>query len=217
MQEIEGRMREVAAQLGYKDLKSFNAAITPDSRLHAHSRKQILDLYTKYIDQVCPKLPDLFGRLPKAKLEVLPVEEFREKETPGAQYQNPAMDGSRPGHVMVNTGDFEKRSLLPIETIAYHEGVPGHHMQVAVAQEMPRLPPFRQNEKFGAYGEGWALYAERLGKELGFISIPTAITATFRMTCCAPSVWLWTPASIPSIGHASRSWTFFTSIRQWMK
>jgi uncharacterized protein (DUF885 family) len=172
VQEIEGRMREVAAQLGYKDLKSFNAAITPDPRLHAHSRKQILDLYTKYIDQMCPKLPDLFVRLPKAKLEILPVEEFREKETPGAQYQNPAMDGSRPGHVMVNTGDFEERSLLAVETIAYHEGVPGHHMQVAVAQEMPRLPPFRQNEKFGAYGEGWALYAERLGKELGFYQDP---------------------------------------------
>jgi len=172
VQEIEGQMREVAAQVGYKDLKSFNAAIAADPKLHAHSRKQILDLYTKYIDQMYPKLPDLFGRLPKAKLEVLPVEEFREKEAPGAQYQDPAMDGSRPGHVMVNTGDFEKRSLLPIETIAYHEGVPGHHMQVAVAQEMPRLPPFRRNEKLGAYGEGWALYAERLGKELGFYQDP---------------------------------------------
>jgi uncharacterized protein (DUF885 family) len=141
VKEIEGRMQEVAAQLGYKDLKSFNAAIAADPKLHAQSRKQILDLYTKYIDQMYPKLPELFGRLPKAKLEVLPVEEFREKEASAAQYQDPAMDGSRPGHVMVNTGDFEKRSLLDIETTAYHEGVPGHHMQVAVAQEMPELPP----------------------------------------------------------------------------
>ena len=172
VEEIERHMREVAAQLGYKDLKSFNAAIATDPKLHAHSRKQILDLYTKYIDQMYPKLPDLFGRLPKAKLEVLPVEEFREKGASGASYQNPALDGSRPGHVMVNTGDFEKRSLLDIETTAYHEGVPGHHMQIAIAQELPELPPFRQNEYYTAYTEGWALYAERLGKELGFYQDP---------------------------------------------
>ncbi|HKN74805.1 MAG TPA: DUF885 domain-containing protein [Candidatus Acidoferrum sp.] len=172
VKEIEGRMKEVAAALGYKDLKSFNAAIAADPKLHAHSRKEILDLYTKYIDQMYPKLPELFGHLPKAKLDVLPVEEFREKGASGAQYLHPALDGSRPGHVMVNTGDFEKRSLLDIETTAYHEGVPGHHMQIATAEEMPGLPPFRQNESFTAYTEGWALYAERLGKEVGFYQDP---------------------------------------------
>ena len=172
VKEIEARMTEVAAQFGYKDIKSFNAAIGADPKLHAHSRQQILDLYTKYIDQMNPKLPELFGRLPKAKLEVLPVEEFREKEASAASYQDPAMDGSRPGHVMVNTGDFEKRSLLDVETTAYHEGVPGHHMQIAIAQELPELPPFRQNEYYTAYTEGWALYAERLGKEVGFFQDP---------------------------------------------
>jgi uncharacterized protein (DUF885 family) len=119
-----------------------------------------------------PKLPELFGRLPKAKLEVMPLEEFREKGAPGAAYQDPALDGSRPGHVMVNTGDFEKRLLLDIETTAYHEGVPGHHMQIAIAQELPELPPFRKNEYYTAYTEGWALYAERLGKEVGFYQDP---------------------------------------------
>jgi uncharacterized protein (DUF885 family) len=172
VQEIEERMTEVATQLGYKDLKSFNAAIAVDPKLHAHSRQQILDLYKKYIDQMYPKLPELFGRLPKAKLEVMPVEEFREKGAPGAAYQDPALDGSRPGHVMVNTGDFEKRLLLDIETTAYHEGVPGHHMQIAIAQELPELPPFRKNEYYTAYTEGWALYAERLGKEVGFYQDP---------------------------------------------
>ena len=172
VKEIEARMTEVAAQFGYKDMKSFNAANAVDPKLHAHSRQQILDLYTKYIDQMNPKLPELFGRLPKAKLEVLPVEEFREKEASAASYQDPAMDGSRPGHVMVNTGDFEKRSLLDVETTAYHEGVPGHHMQIAIAQELPELPPFRQNEYYTAYTEGWALYAERLGKEVGFFQDP---------------------------------------------
>jgi uncharacterized protein (DUF885 family) len=171
VKEIEGRMLAVANQVGYKDLKTFNAAIAVDPKLHAHSREQILDLYRKYIDQMYPLLPQLFGRLPKAKLEVLPIEEFREKEA-STGYTGPAQDGSRPGHVMVNTGDFAKRSLLDIETTAYHEGVPGHHMQVAIAQELPELPPFRQNENYTAYGEGWALYAERLGKEVGFFQDP---------------------------------------------
>jgi uncharacterized protein (DUF885 family) len=171
VKEIEGRMLAVANQFDYKDLKAFNAAIAVDPKLHAHSREQILDLYRKYIDQMYPLLPQLFGRLPKAKLEVLPIEEFREKEA-STGYTGPAQDGSRPGHVMVNTGDFAKRSLLDIETTVYHEGVPGHHMQVAIAQELPELPPFRQNENYTAYGEGWALYAERLGKEVGFFQDP---------------------------------------------
>lgn len=172
VREIEGRMKEVAAKLGYQDMKAFNAAIKADPKLHAQSRKQILDLYTKYIDQMYIKLPDLFGRMPKAKLIVLPVEEFREKEASGASYQAPALDGSRPGHVMVNTGEFANRLLLDIETTAYHEGVPGHHMQIALAQELPELPPFRQNEYFTAFTEGWALYSERLGKEVGFFQDP---------------------------------------------
>jgi uncharacterized protein (DUF885 family) len=172
VKEIEARMKEVAAQLGYKDLKSFNAAVTADPKLHAHSRQQLLDLYTKYIDQMYPKLAQLFGRMPKAKVQVMQVEEFREKDAAAASYVQGTADGSRPGHVMVNTGDFAKRSLLDIETTAYHEGVPGHHMQIAIGQEMPELPPFRQNEYFTAFTEGWALYSERLGKEEGFFQDP---------------------------------------------
>ena len=114
------------------------------------------------------RLPEMFGRLPKAKLEVMPVEEFREKEASDAAYVDGTPDGSRPGHIMVNTGDFAKRTLLDIETTAYHEGVPGHHMQISIAQELPELPPFRQHEYYTAYTEGWALYSERLGKEVGF-------------------------------------------------
>jgi uncharacterized protein (DUF885 family) len=172
VKEIQGRMLGVANQLGYKDCKSFNAAIAQDPKLHGHSRQEILDLYRKYIDQMSPKLPELFGRLPKAKLEVMPVEEYREKEASAASYVQGTPDGSRPGHVMVNTGDFAKRSILDIETTSYHEGVPGHHMQISIAQELPSLPPFRQQEYYTAYTEGWALYSERLGKELGFFQDP---------------------------------------------
>jgi uncharacterized protein (DUF885 family) len=171
VKEIEGRMLGVAQKLGYKDVKSFNAAIMVDPKLHGHSREQILDLYRKYEAQMYAKLPDMFGRLPKAKLEVMPIEEFNEKDA-STHYNQPAADGSRPGHVMVNTGEFEKQLLLDVETTAYHEGVPGHHMQIAIAQELPSLPPYRQNEYYTAYTEGWALYSERLGKELGFFQDP---------------------------------------------
>jgi uncharacterized protein (DUF885 family) len=169
--EIEPRMLAVAKQFGYKTLKDFNAAIAVDPKVHAHSREELLDLTRKYIDQMYTKLPDLFGRLPKGKVEVKPVEEFREKEA-STHYDQGTPDGSRPGRVMVVTGDFQNRLLTEVETTAYHEGVPGHHLQIAIAQEMPSLPPFRQHEFYGAYTEGWALYAERLGKEVGFFQDP---------------------------------------------
>lgn len=169
---IEGQMLEIAKKLGYKDVKSFNAAIQADPKLKAQSRQQILDLYTKYIDQMWGKLPELFGRLPKAKVEVKPVEEFREKEASGAQYIPGAPDGSRPGRVQVNTGDATSRKTISMESTAYHEGVPGHHMQLSIAQELPTLPPFRQQGGYTSFAEGWALYSERLGKEVGFYQDP---------------------------------------------
>jgi len=168
---IEGRMLAVAKQLGYPDLKSFYAEIKSDPKLHPHSREEILDLYRMHIDQMYTKLPDLFGRLPKGRLEVMPIEEFREKEA-STEYVQGTPDGSRKAHVMVNTYDFAKRTTLDIETTAYHEGVPGHHLQIALAQELPELPPFRQQENYTAYTEGWALYAEELGKEAGFYKDP---------------------------------------------
>ena len=170
--EIEEQMQAIAKKLGYKDFKSLAAAIAGDPKLHGQSREQILDLYSKYIDQMKPKLPQLFGRLPKAELIVMPVESFREKDAPDAQYIEGTPDGSRPGHVMVNTGDPQKRSLIDVEATAYHEGVPGHHLQISMAQELPSLPPFRQHGFWGAYIEGWALYSERLGKEVGFYQDP---------------------------------------------
>jgi uncharacterized protein (DUF885 family) len=171
VQEIEARMVQVANQLGYKDLKTFSASLQANPKVHVHSRQEILDLYQKYVDQMYLKLPGMFGRLPKARLQILPIEEFREKEA-STSYVQGTPDGSRPGHIMVNTGNFEKGTTVDFETTAYHEGVPGHHMQIAIAQELPQLPPFRQNEYYTAYTEGWALYSERLGKEVGFFQDP---------------------------------------------
>lgn len=171
VKEIEARMLKVVNQLGYKDIKSFGASLQTNPKVHVHSRQEIVDLYQKYIDQMYLKLPSMFGRLPKAKLEVLPIEEFREKQA-STEYVQGAQDGTRPAHIMVNTGNFEKGVTVDIETTAYHEGVPGHHMQIAIAQELPQLPPFRQNESYTAYTEGWALYSERLGEEVGFFQDP---------------------------------------------
>jgi uncharacterized protein (DUF885 family) len=164
---IEAASLGVAKKLGFPDVPSMAAAIAKNPALHFKSRQAILDAYRGYTDQMTPKLPSLFGRLPKAKLEILPVEEFREKAFAAAEYENGTPDGSRPGHVKVNTGDFAKRTSTNVESTAYHEGVPGHHLQISIAQEVPELPKFRQEYSVTAYVEGWALYAEQLGEEVG--------------------------------------------------
>ncbi|HKX32149.1 MAG TPA: DUF885 family protein [Blastocatellia bacterium] len=169
---IEAEELVIAKQLGFNDLKSFNESLKKNPEVHPKSRQQILDEYRQYTDQMWQQLPKLFGRLPKAKVEIKPVEAFREKQAAGAQYNQGTPDGSRPGHVMVNTYDYENQLTVTNESTAYHEGVPGHHMQISIAQELPELPPFRQQAGYTAYVEGWALYSERLGKELGFYRNP---------------------------------------------
>jgi uncharacterized protein (DUF885 family) len=172
VKRIEGEQAKIALKLGYKDLKAMRVALEHDPKAHATSRQQIVDLYKKYIAQMEPKLPQLFGLLPKTRVEVLPTQEYREKEASGAEYSQGTPDGKRPGRIYVNTYDLSKRLTTSIETTAYHEGVPGHHMQISIAQTLPGLPPFRQQAGYTAYIEGWALYAERLGEELGFFQDP---------------------------------------------
>ncbi len=169
---IEAETTKVARALGFADWKAMAASIEKDPKHHAHSREELLSLYRKYIDRMKPQLPTLFGRLPKADLVVMPVEQFREKEASGAQYDQGTPDGSRPGHVMINTSDPESRKTISVESTAYHEGVPGHHLQIAIAQEVENLPPQRQQAFYTAFVEGWGLYSERLGKEIGFYEDP---------------------------------------------
>jgi uncharacterized protein (DUF885 family) len=168
---IETEETVIANKLGFKDLKSFRASLKNNPQLHPKSRQQILDEYQTYTDQMWKRLPEMFGRLPKAKLEILPVEAFREKQA-STSYNQGTPDGSRPGHVFVNTYDYANQLTINNEDTAYHEGVPGHHMQISIAQELPQLPPFRQQAGYTAYVEGWALYSERLGKEMGFYQNP---------------------------------------------
>lgn len=172
VKRIEGQMTEIAKAQGYQDLPSFRAALKTNPKTHATSREDILNRYRNYLAGMQPELPKLFGMLPKTKVEVVPVEPFREKEAAAAEYHQGTPDGSRPGQIFVNTGDFANRSVLTIESTAYHEGIPGHHMQISIAQTLPKLPPFRQQAGYTAYIEGWALYAEQLGKELGFYKDP---------------------------------------------
>ena len=171
--EIETQMLAIAKAQGFSDLKSFNEHIRQDPKLHAKSGQQLFDLYTHYRDQMYAKLPELFGRLPKNKLDVVPMESYRSASAPPADYSIGAGDGSRPGRINVNEYAPEKRLLLNVEAIAYHEGVPGHHLQFSIAQELTGLPPFRKfNLDLNAYTEGWAFYSERLGKEVGFYQDP---------------------------------------------
>jgi uncharacterized protein (DUF885 family) len=169
---IEARMLTTAQKLGFKDIKSFNASLDKNPALHPTSRQQMVDLYQRYTDQMYEKIPQLFGRLPQGKMKIEQVERYQEKEASGAAYNLGTPDGKRPGRVMVNTGDFAKRSTIEIETTAFHEGVPGHHMQIAIGQELSDQPEFRKYAFYTAYVEGWALYSEELGTELGFFKDP---------------------------------------------
>lgn len=170
--EIEKQMLAVARSQGFKDLASFNEHIWHDPQHFGKSGQQIFDLYQHYAGQMYGKLPQLFDHLPKTKLVVVPMESFREASAPPADYSPGSGDGSRPGKLNVNEYDPTHRLLLNVEAIAYHEGVPGHHMQFSIAQELTGIPPFRRFASYNAYSEGWAFYAERLGKEVGFYQDP---------------------------------------------
>ncbi len=170
--DIEKQMLVIANKMGYTDLQSFNAHIFKDRKLYGTSGEQVLSLYAKYTDQMYAKLPLYFGRLPKNKLSVVPMEAFRSANGVPADYSIGAGDGSRPGRINVNEYEPTKRLLLNVEAIAYHEGIPGHHLQFSVAQELTDVPPFRKYGQYNAYSEGWALYSETLSHEMGFYQDP---------------------------------------------
>ena len=172
---IEDEMKAVARRLGYANLESLDAAIAADPKLHAQTAERLLDLYRGYTAGMQVKLPDLFGRLPKAALEVKPMETTRSPSAPPAGYTPGTPDGKRPARIEVNVFEPEKRTTLNAETTCYHEGIPGHHLQIALAQELGTLPPFRQNAYYTAYTEGWAHYAEGLAREAGFYQDPYSL------------------------------------------
>jgi uncharacterized protein (DUF885 family) len=169
---IHADMLKIAKRQGFSDRKSFQASLQTNPKLIPTSREDILNTYRGYIAGMEPELPKLFGLLPKTKVEVRPVQEYREKEAAAAEYEQGTPDGARPGIVYVNTGDYAHRTKMSIESTSYHEAIPGHHLQISIAQTLPGLPPFRQQASYTAYAEGWALYSERLGKDIGFYKDP---------------------------------------------
>ncbi|MEO6806060.1 MAG: DUF885 domain-containing protein [Edaphobacter sp.] len=168
----EAEMLTIAQKLGFSDLKSFNVALKANPKERPTSAEQMLDLCRGYIAQMQPKLPELFGRLPKAPVEVVAMPAYVEKNAAPAYYEHGTADGRRPGRVNINTYDFADRSLAPLESMSYHEGVPGHHLQISIAQELTGLPEFRKHLHYTAYSEGWGMYSERLGKDVGFFQDP---------------------------------------------
>ncbi len=168
----EAEMLAIAQKLGFKDLKSFQTSLKDDPKMHPASPEALLDAYRKDLAPMQAKLPQLFGRLPKAPFEVSAIPDYREKTSPAAYYEPGTPDGSRPGRLRINTYDVTHRNLYDAESIAYHEGIPGHHLQISISQELENVPEFRKFEFYTAFTEGWGLYAERLGKDVGFYQDP---------------------------------------------
>ncbi len=172
VKRISDEMTKLAQANGYKDLASFRAAINSDPKWKPTSEQQIVDDFAKYIHQMEPKLPELFTLLPKSPVTVEPIPDFAKAEA--THYVPGSPDGKRPGRVVVAVADPTSRTLVLDEAVAYHEGVPGHHDQISVAQQLKGLPKFRLRGFYSAYTEGWALYAEELGKEIGFYQNPVS-------------------------------------------
>ncbi len=172
VERISGEMTKLAQSQGYKDLAAFREAINQDPKWKPKNGEQILEDYKKYIHQMEPKLPELFGLLPKSPVTVEGIPEFA--KAAATHYVPGTPDGKRAGRVVVAVSNPTSRTLVDDEAVAYHEGVPGHHMQISIAQQLQDLPKFRQHAFYSSYLEGWALYAEELGKEIGFYKDPVS-------------------------------------------
>jgi uncharacterized protein (DUF885 family) len=173
IERIEAEMIVIAKKEGFADLAAFRASLKTNPKYIPTSADQILDDFQHYIAQMEPKLPELFTLLPKSPVTVEAIPGFQ--AAAATHYVTGTPDGKRPGRVVVATSNFAERSLVDDEAVAYHEGVPGHHMQLSVQQKLTGLPKFRLHGLgFNAYSEGWALYAEQLGKEVGFYQDPVS-------------------------------------------
>ena len=172
MDRIGKEMLDIAHQEGFSDVASFDASIKKNPKYVPASAEQILDDYRRYLGQMQGKLPQLFTYIPGSPVSVEAIPSFQ--AAMATHYQTGTPDGKRPGRVVVATSDFAHRTLIDDEATAYHEGIPGHHMQLSVAQQMTSLPNFRRHTFNSGYIEGWALYAEQLGREVGFYQDPVS-------------------------------------------
>lgn len=176
---IQQDMLAILAELGYDVSNGFAPAMEALASDPAHyyedsaeGRAQILADYQRILDEIDAGIGEAFRTRPKAGMEVVRIPEFKEKTSPGAYYEQPALDGTRPGRFYANLYDIKATPRYSMRTLAYHEGIPGHHFQIAVAMELEGLPIVRKVPLFTAYTEGWALYAEQLAWEMGFQQQP---------------------------------------------
>ena len=168
----EAEMLAIAQKLGFKDLASFRLSLKTNPNVHPASADALIAAYKGYLAPMEARLPQLFGTLPKAPLEVATIPDYLAKTAPPAYYEPGTPDGSRPGHLFVDTYNATHRNLYSVESITYHEGIPGHHLQISIAQETTGIPEFRKFEEYTAYTEGWAFYSEHLGKDVGLYQDP---------------------------------------------
>jgi uncharacterized protein (DUF885 family) len=167
---IQADMLTIVHKEGFADLASFRRSVDANPKYKPASTEQIVDDFRRYVAQMQPKLPDLFTFIPGSPVTVEAMPDFQAANA--THYQTGTPDGKRPGRIVVAVSNFAQRSLVNDEATAYHEGIPGHHMQLSVAQQLEGLPKFRQHSQNSGYIEGWALYAEQLGKEVGFYQDP---------------------------------------------
>ncbi len=213
---IHAEMDALKTKVGFKGtLAEFFKFMREDARFYypntAEGKAAYLAEATAIIDRMRERLDDLFITKPKAAIVVKAVEPFREKEAGGAFYQSPAIDGSRPGTYYVNLYDMTAQPKYEMEALAYHEGIPGHHMQLAIAQELQGLPKFRRmGGDYTAYIEGWGLYSERVPKEIGFYADPYSDFGRLSME-------LWRAARlVVDTGLHAKRWTR-QQVIEWLK
>lgn len=173
IKKIHEEIKEVGLKLGISASDPIDVIkkVRSDKRNFFSSREEIVNAYRDITEKIYSKLPEFFGVLPKAKVIVKAVEDYREKDSVGAFYYRPSHDGSRPGIFYINTYEPEERPRYELVALAVHEAVPGHHLQISIAQEID-LHPFRRHIDWDAFTEGWGLYAERLGEEMGLYGDP---------------------------------------------
>jgi uncharacterized protein (DUF885 family) len=174
---IQAEMNAIRKSVGFEgSLQDFFTHLRTSDEFYFENtdegRERYLQLARDFISGIEAKLPDYFGILPKGPLEVRRVEAFREQAGGAAHYMRGTKDGSRPGVFYAHLADMQAMSIFRLENLAYHEGLPGHHLQIAIQQELEGLPQFRTYHGYTAFSEGWGLYSEWLGKEMGFYQDP---------------------------------------------
>lgn len=214
---IHAEMKVIMKTVKYKNdsLQDFFNFVRTDKQFqyteNESGRKALLADATKYFEETNKKLPEIFNTFPKAPCKVMAVETFREKSAGGAFYENPTLDGKRPGRYYVNLYSMKDNPKYQLEALTAHEAIPGHHMQIAIAQELKDIPQFRKNGGNTAYIEGWALYSEKLNKELGFYQDPYSDFGRLSMEIFRAA------RLVVDVGIHSKKWTKQQAIDYFMQ